>query len=196
MLFTVWAGHPHRATHDIDLLGAGPPDVERLAKIFREICDVGVEDDGVIFDARSVTATRIKEGANYEGVRVQLRGKLGSAVLNLQVDIGFGDAVTPAPVAADFPVLLDSPSPRLRIYPRETVAAEKLEAMVQLGIANSRMKDFFDMRFLAGSFEFDGALLTMAIAATFKRRGTPGNEACQLRQHGVCDLSLRKAPSQ
>lgn len=108
-----------------------------------------------------------------------IRGKLGSAVLNVQVDIGLGDAITPAPVVADFPSLLDLPTPRLRIYPRETVVAEKLEAMVQLGIANSRMKDFFYLRFLARSFEFDGGLLTAAIAATFKHRKTsiPADEA-------------------
>jgi predicted nucleotidyltransferase component of viral defense system len=172
MLFTVWQGHPHRATRDIDLLGAGAPDTERLAKMFREICDVAVQDDGVTFDARSVTAVRIKEDAKYEGIRVQFRGKLGSAVLNLQVDIGFGDAVTPTPVAADFPVLLGPPAPRLRIYPRETVVAEKLEAMVQLGMANSRMKDFFDVRFLARAFEFHGDSLTLAITTTFQRRAT------------------------
>ncbi|RYG18509.1 nucleotidyl transferase AbiEii/AbiGii toxin family protein [bacterium] len=173
ILFTVWSGHPHRATKDIDLLGVGAPDLDRLASIFRDVCDVRAEDDGVVFDAASVTATRIKEDASYEGVRVLLRGKIGSAVLNLQIDVGFGDAVTPAPVVAEFPVLLGSPSPRLRVYPRETVVAEKLEAMVQLGIANSRMKDFFDLRFLARSFDFDGHALTGAIAATFERRRTP-----------------------
>jgi len=173
MLFSIWSGQPHRATKDIDLLGTGSPDLDRLAKIFRDVCETAVEDDGIVFEAASVTAMRIKEDAYYEGVRMQLRGKLGSAVLNLQVDIGFGDAVTPGPALADFPVLLTLPSPRLRIYPRETVVSEKLEAMVQLGIANSRMKDFFDLRFLAQTFEFDGNLLTTAIRATFERRGTP-----------------------
>ena len=173
MLFTAWSGHPHRATKDIDLLGTGAPDLERLREIFREVCAAVVEEDGVVFDADSVLASRIKEEANYEGVRVQLRGKLGSAVLDLQIDIGFGDAITPRPVSAEFPVLLDAPAPRLRMYPRETVIAEKFEAMLQLGIANSRMKDFFDIIFLARSFEFDGATLVSAIGATLARRGTP-----------------------
>jgi predicted nucleotidyltransferase component of viral defense system len=177
MLFTVWSGHPHRATQDLDLLGFGAPDLDRLAQTFRDISLVRVEDDGVVFDPESVTASRIKEAAQYEGVRVLLRGALGAAVLNLQVDIGFGDAITPGPVAAEFPVLLDAPTPKLRVYPRDTVVAEKLEAMVQLGIANSRMKDFFDLRFLARSFEFDGIVLADAIRATFARRGTPVPEA-------------------
>jgi predicted nucleotidyltransferase component of viral defense system len=172
ILFTVWSGHPHRSTKDIDLLGSGAPDLDQLTAIFRDICDVKVEDDGVEFDAASITAARIKEDADYEGVRLQLKGKLGTAVLNLQVDIGFGDAVTPPPVVVDFPVLLALPAPRLKVYPRETVVAEKLEAMVQLGIANSRMKDFFDLEFLARSFEFDGRVLTRAIHQTFNRRGT------------------------
>jgi polyisoprenoid-binding protein YceI len=150
-------GHPHRATQDIDLLGFGTPDVARLTATFREICAVAVEDDGVTFDASSVTAVRIREDASYEGLRVRFKGQLGSATLAMQVDVGFGDAITPAPVSAAFPVLLDFPAPALRIYPRETVVAEKLEAMVHLGIANSRMKDFFDIDFLARSFEFDGA---------------------------------------
>jgi predicted nucleotidyltransferase component of viral defense system len=178
ILFTVWSGHPHRATKDIDLLGTGAPNLERLAQVFREICEVAVEDDGMTFLPASVTASRIKEDATYEGVRVPLTAQLGSASLNLQIDIGFGDAVTPAASPADFPVLLTSAAPRLRVYPRETVVAEKLEAMVQLGIANSRMKDFFDLRFLAQTFEFDGSVLTKAIRATFDRRGTaiPPNE--------------------
>jgi hypothetical protein len=173
MLFTVWSGHPHRATKDIDLLGTGAPDVTRLAQMFRDVCSVTVEDDGLTFDAASVTTTRIKEDANYEGVRVQLGGTLGTAVLNLQVDIGFGDAVTPTPITVDFPALLEFPRARIRAYPRETVVAEKLEAMVFLGIANSRMKDFFDLSFLARTFEFDGDLLTKAIANTFATRETP-----------------------
>ncbi|EYF00390.1 nucleotidyl transferase AbiEii/AbiGii toxin family protein [Chondromyces apiculatus] len=173
MLFTVWSGHPHRTTKDIDLLGSGPPALHRLEEIFRGVCDTPVDDDGVVFDASSVTAERIKKDASYEGVHIKLQGKLGAARLHVQIDIGFGDAITPPPTVTDFPVLLASPPPRLRVYPRETVIAEKLEAMVQLGIGNSRMKDFFDLHFLARSFVFDGRLLTEAIRATFNRRGTP-----------------------
>jgi hypothetical protein len=171
-LFTLWFGHPHRATKDIDLLGTGAPDLDRLVDVFRDLCALAVDDDGTLFDPTSVSAARIKEDAAYEGVRIHLVGTLGSAVLNLQVDVGFGDIVTPLPLEADFPVLLGSSVPRLRVYPPETVIAEKLEAMVQLGIANSRMKDFFDVRFLGQHVPFDGSLLTRAIGATFERRGT------------------------
>jgi hypothetical protein len=115
------------------------------------------EDDGVTFDPKSVRAARIKEDAEYEGVRVNVTARIGSARLELQVDVGFGDAVTPAAVRVEFPTLLGGPPPKLRAYPRESVVAEKLEAMVHLGIANSRMKDFFDVWFLAQTFAFDGS---------------------------------------
>jgi hypothetical protein len=132
-----------------------------------------VEDDGVVFDPASVRARRIKEDAEYEGVRVTLEGKLGSAKLALQVDVGFGDSVTPAATKIDFPTLLPFPSPIIRAYARETVIAEKFHAMVDLGIANSRMKDFFDVWFLCREFEFQQVALANAIRATFERRLTP-----------------------
>ena len=173
MMFAVWSGHPHRATKDLDLLGSGSPDLDRLATVFREVVVVGVEDDGLVFDATSVVAVRIKEDADYEGVRVTLDAKLGTAKVGVQIDIGFGDAVTPSAVEVAYPSLLDLPRPSLRAYPRETVVAEKLQAMVHLGLLNSRMKDFFDLWFLATYFEFDGELLVQAVKATFERRGTP-----------------------
>lgn len=172
-LFTVWSGHPHRATKDIDLLGKGAPDLDRLGRVFRDVCSVPAEDDGLFFDPSTVTTERIKEGANYEGVRVLLRATLGTARLAMQVDVGFGDAVTPAAVPADFPTLLGHPAPRIHIYPRETVVAEKLQAMVDLGLFNSRMKDFYDLWFLARGFEFEGHVLAQALEATFARRRTP-----------------------
>lgn len=172
MMFTVWSEHPHRATKDLDLLGSGSPDLERLAEVFREVCTTVVEDDGVVFNPATVSAERIKEDAEYEGVRITLTGKLGSANLNVQVDIGFGDAVTPEPEFIDFPTLLPGHRPRLRAYPREVVVAEKLQAMVNLGITNTRMKDFFDVWFLCQTFAFEGRLLRNAIRATFERRGT------------------------
>jgi hypothetical protein len=173
MLFTIWSNLPHRATKDLDLLGFGAPDLERLADIFRKVCVTAVEDDGVSFDPTTVTAARIKEDAEYEGVRVMLTGKLGSAKLAVQVDVGFGDAVTPEPLATDFPTLLASPPIRIRAYPREAVVAEKLHAMVHLGLTNSRMKDFFDIWFLCREFSFDGPSLRDAVVATFERRATP-----------------------
>lgn len=172
MLFRVWSSAMHRPTKDLDLLGSGAPDLERVAKIFAEVCTASVEDDGIVFDTKSVHAARIKEDADYEGVRVTMRGMLGTARLDVQVDVGFGDAITPGPIEVDFPTMLAMPAPRVRAYPKETVVAEKLEAMVHLGMANSRMKDFFDLAFLARTFAFDGSTLAKAIAATFERRKT------------------------
>ncbi len=125
------------------------------------------------FDPRGVAAQRIKEDADYEGVRVTMRASIGTAKLDLQIDVGFGDAVTPMATEIDFPTLLDAEPLRIRAYPRETVVAEKVEAMVHLGIANSRMKDFFDIWFLAQNFMFEGQVLSEAFRATFLRRGTP-----------------------
>jgi predicted nucleotidyltransferase component of viral defense system len=173
MLFPLWSGSPHRATKDMDLLGDGPPQVDRLVDIFREIAAIPATD-GVVFLPETVRGGLIREEAVYDGIRVMLQGRLGVARLALQVDIGFGDAVTPVPTEAAYPVLLaDTPVPHLRVYARETAIAEKVEAMVQLGMANSRMKDFFDVWFLARNFEFDQGILRAAIRATFERRRTP-----------------------
>ena len=172
MLFRVWSPALHRPTKDLDLLGTGAPDPERLARIFAEIAVVPVDDDGITFDPETVKAMRIKEDAEYQGVRVNLTARVGSARLELQIDIGFGDAVTPGTTEVEVPTLLPMSAPRLHAYRRETVVAEKLQAMVHLGIANSRMKDFFDIWFLATNFEFEGAALACAISATFERRKT------------------------
>jgi hypothetical protein len=172
MLFRLWADSPHRPTRDLDLLGRGDPSVERLADVFRAVCGAAVEDDGLAFDPATVTAGRIKEDQEYEGVRVGCVAKLGQARIDLQVDVGFGDAVTPAPVKVRYPGLLDLPTPELAAYPRETVVAEKFQAMVALGIANSRMKDFFDVWVLARLFPFAGPVLADAVRATFARRKT------------------------
>jgi hypothetical protein len=125
MLFRAWSPALHRPTKDLDLLGSGAPDLDRLAGIFRAVCHVTVEDDGVSFDPSSVRAARIKEDADYEGVRVHVAARIGSARLDLQVDVGFGDAVTPEPAEIDFPTLLGASPLRLRAYSRETVVAEK-----------------------------------------------------------------------
>ncbi len=130
------------------------------------------EPDGLRFDPDTVTAERIAEDADYEGVRVTFMVYLERAKIPIQIDIGFGDAVTPPPVENNYPTLLGSTAPRLLTYPRETVVAEKLEAMVKLGIANSRMKDFYDMEVLSRTFSFDGKSLREAIHNTFERRGT------------------------
>lgn len=172
MLFALWEPTLHRVTRDLDLLGSGPPSTDRLADIFRELCRLEVEADGVEFDARSVECADIRAQAEYAGIRVKLRATLGQAVVPLQVDIGFGDAQSVAPEEITFPAMLGMAAPRLRAYSRETVVAEKLEAIVKLGMLNTRFKDYFDLHYLAQKFPFAGTLLAQSIAATFARRGT------------------------
>jgi predicted nucleotidyltransferase component of viral defense system len=172
-LFTVWTGKPHRATRDLDFLGFGDPGVARVREIFTDLLSLEVADDGVRFDLGSLTVGLIREDQEYGGVRAEFIARVTNAQVRLQVDVGFGDAITPEATVVEFPVLLDFPAPRLRAYPKETVVAEKLDAMVQLGLANSRMKDFYDVAVLARDFDFDGDLLVRAIKATFERRKTP-----------------------
>ena len=172
-LFALWTGKPHRATRDLDLLGLGDPGVEHVRKIFSEVLAYEVIDDGVHFDLATLTVGLIREDQEYGGVRAEVVARVTNAQVRLQVDVGFGDAITPEAMVVELPPLLDFPAPRLRAYPRETVVAEKLEAMVKLGMANSRMKDFYDVAVLARSFTFDGDLLTRAIRTTFERRKTP-----------------------
>lgn len=170
-LFTVWEGSPHRATRDLDLLGLRRRSLEELVALFREVIATPVEPDGLMFG--EVTAEPIRAAMEAGGIRIVIRAELAGARIPVQVDVGFGDATVPPPVAVEFPTLLNTPKPKLRAYPPETVIAEKLEAMVRLGLANSRMKDFFDIWHLAQTYPFDGELLTGAIHATFTARKTP-----------------------
>ena len=172
-LFTLWTGTPHRATRDLDLLGFGEATESHILAVFNEVLATLVEDDGVRFDASTLEVGQIREGQEYGGIRAEILARIASAQVRLQVDIGFGDAITPAAVEIEFPALLDFQAPKLHAYPRETVVAEKVEAMVQLGMANSRMKDFYDVALLSRIFEFDGEILARAIRATFDRRKTP-----------------------
>jgi predicted nucleotidyltransferase component of viral defense system len=173
LLFVTWLHDPFRPTRDLDLLGYGASDVEAIAETFRSICSTPVPDDGVAFDIEGLTAAAIREDLEYGGVRVQTNSVIDGARIPIQVDIGFGDIVTPGPVEIDYPVLLDFPSPHLRAYPIESVIAEKFQAIVQFGIANSRLKDFYDLWLIAQTFEFDGATLSAAVQRTFERRQTP-----------------------
>lgn len=146
MLFDLWFDQPHRPTRDADFLGVGPADAGALARAVAEVCSIEA-DDGLRYDAASIRVAEIRENASYAGLRVALAALLGTARCPMQLDVGFGDAVTPGPEEATFPTLLeDLPAPRLRVYPRENVIAEKLEAAVTLDMANSRMKDLFDLR--------------------------------------------------
>lgn len=171
LLFALWYDMPHRATRDADLLGFGASDLESVAQDFRDIAGVAVED-GIVFDPASVVAEEIRKEAGYAGARILISGELAKARCKTQIDIGFGDAVTPGPVDATYPVLLDDlPAPRLRTYPVYTVVAEKLHAIALLGMINSRVKDYLDLSVLLERETLDVETLAGAIAATFVRRG-------------------------
>lgn len=172
MLMMSWFDDPHRGTRDLDLLGFGDPGEGAMLATFRDILAQDVED-GVLFDPDSLRVDRIREELEYGGLRLRALASVGGARINLTIDIGFGDALEPEPEVVDYPVMLDLPVPRLRAYARETVIAEKFQAMVALGRANSRMKDFYDVLILSRSFSFDDDRLARAIAATFARRATP-----------------------
>jgi hypothetical protein len=173
LLLLAWLGETVRPTRDADLLGLGDLSDAALISIFSEICSYPVKDDGVDFDPDSVQVSDIREEDPYGGKRVNLTGHLGSGRLRIQVDVGIGDAVEPAPEWIEYPVLLDLPPPKLLAYRPETVVSEKLQAMVHLGTANSRMKDFYDLHLLAETHVFYRDQLARAVGATFNRRATP-----------------------
>jgi hypothetical protein len=172
LMLQVWNAPLPRATKDVDLLGRLDNSLENVARVVRDVCTVDVEPDGMRFDPDTVKAERITEDADYEGVRVHFVGLLGRARAAMQIDVGFGDVVTPGAETITYPALLDFPAAKLAGYPRETVVAEKFQAMVYLRTANSRMKDFYDVWLLASHFPFDGKVLTKAVSATFANRET------------------------
>ena len=176
-LFAVWAATPHRPTRDVDLLGYGEIAIERLEDEFREIATQRVEPDGMTFNPSSVKGEQIREGQAYEGVRLTMTAELAGAVIPIQVDIAFGDSTEPGLIDEELPTLLDFPAPRLKAYRPETVVAEKFEAMVKLGIANSRMKDFYDLYVMSRTMKFERGTLASAIESAFKRRRTSLPEA-------------------
>lgn len=178
-LFAVWTSEPHRPTKDMDLLGFGGNDIDSLENIFKEICRIDGED-GLEFSLESIRGAPIRAKKIYQGVRITLQATLDGARISLQIDVGFGDAVTPTAKAETLPAILDLPKPHLRIYPKETVVAEKFEAMVKLGIGNSQMKDFWDVQFLIRNFSFGGSLLQKAIRATFVNGKPPCRRICRL----------------
>ncbi len=170
LMLVTWEVSLTRPTKDIDLLGYVANDVERVVGVVKEVCRQEVEPDGLEFDPASIVGERIAEEAEYEGVRVRFQGNLGTARVSMQIDVGFGDAVVPGPVAADYPTILDMPAPRVWGYTRESAVAEKFHAMVRRGIRNSRMRDFFDVWALSRQFEFQGDVLSAAMRETFARR--------------------------
>lgn len=171
LMFNVWGVESMRPTRDIDLLGYTSAAMESIEEIFRAVCQMNVEADGLEFD-HDLKSEHIKEDADYVGVRVTVTAHLGKMKFPIQIDIGFADVITPAPESVDYPTLLGHPAPSLYGYPRETALAEKIQAMTVLGMANSRMKDFYDVWLLLEQFEFDGNVAQAALEKTFANRNT------------------------
>lgn len=172
MLYAIWEPTQYRPTRDADLLVVGDSTAEAITRMFSAVCTVPVEPDGLDFDPSRISIAEIREDEQYGGKRVGLITRLGDAVIPVQVDVAFGDAVTPPAQMADLPTILPSPAPRLRIYPRETVVAENPHAIVVLGMANGRLKDYYDLWYLSQTTRFDAVVLCSAIQATFDRRAT------------------------
>lgn len=212
-MFLVWSGSTHRPTRDIDLLGYVEADAASLAETMRSICGLEVEPDGVWFDPASVTVEQIREDTAYGGLRCSIEASMGSARLRVQIDVGFGDDVTPEPTLVELPRLLpDEVLRHLRAYTPETVIAEKFEAIVKLGLANSRMKDYYDLDILLARSTCDRGILREALRRTFSRRETKlpqnvpagltaaywGDALCQrrwgafLRKNGLASDSLEE----
>jgi predicted nucleotidyltransferase component of viral defense system len=173
LMLWVWSVPASRPTMDIDLLGRIDNSIEVIASAVKDACRMDVEADGMSYHAETVTAARITEDAEYQGVRVHVQGSLGNARVSLQIDIGFGDVIVPGPNRVAYPVLLDFSRPELNGYSMESTIAEKFQAMVKLGVLNSRMKDFYDIWMLCRTFDFRGELLAEAVEKTFENRNTP-----------------------
>ena len=172
LLFTVWQIPERRTTLDIDFLARYDNQVASIEKVMKDVCDVSVDPDGLIFDAKTIQGRKIKEDADYEGVRVKFLGFLERSRITMQIDVGFGDIIYPKTKVIDYPVILDFPRPHLKGYPPESVISEKFEAMVKLGLLNSRMKDFYDIWLMMRQFDFNGSNLAEALRRTFEHRKT------------------------
>lgn len=173
LLLTAWRAPQTRPTVDIDLAGRTTNEPGHIRQLIQEICSIDIAPDGLRFDPATVVVSRIKEDAEYEGVRTRFLGTLSRARIDMQIDIGFGDIIVPKPVTLEYPAILDFPAPVLLGYPRESVIAEKLQALTALGMLNSRLKDYFDIWLLSRLYSFEGPLLAAAITATFQNRATP-----------------------
>lgn len=172
LMFSAWCGPASRPTMDIDLLGKIDNRLEVITAAIKDACSIDVEADGIAFNAETVEAGRITEDAEYERVRVRVQGSLGNARVTLQIDIGFGDVIVPNPTTVSYPAILDFPAPELKGYTMESTIAEKFQAMVKLGVLNSRMKDFYDIWMLSRTFDFKGEVLAEAVEKTFMNRNT------------------------
>ncbi len=189
LMLRVWEFSQYRPTMDIDMLGKTSNEIEAISQQIRDIIAAPVESDGIIFDDQSISAERITEDADYEGVRISFKGRLDNAMINMQIDIGFGDKVHPAPSISVMPTIIALPPPEIFCYSKESVIAEKFEAMVKLGDINSRMKDFYDIWLLSRQFDFSGKDLAQAIRLTFNQRKTnlPNN-----LEHLSADFAIAK----
>ena len=173
MLFQVWSEIPHRATRDLDFLARGEGSPVWIEGRVRSIVTIEEQEDGLLFDLSAMTVREIREESRYGGVRAKFVARLGTARIPIQIDFGLGDAITPQPLETEYPTLLSMEAPNVIAYPRETVVAEKLEAIVDLGMDNSRMKDYFDLWFIATTYRHNSAILKEAVARTFERRKQP-----------------------
>jgi len=194
MLLMAWIQDRYRPTRDIDFLVFGDHSEETLRNVFQEICRTDVEPDGLIFDSETIRLMEIREEQEYHGQRILLKAYLGQAFIPLQFDVGFGDTVVPQILKIDFPTILDFPTPKIQAYPKESVVSEKLQIMVEFGIANSRMKDYSDLYVIGKYFDFEGNLLVDAIRSTFRRRHTeiPQNIPVALSDDFVTDKSKQQ----
>ncbi len=172
LMFTVWQVPQRRTTLDIDFSSTYGNQITTIEKVIRDICKASVAPDGLVFDSMTVKGQRIKEDADYEGVRVKFRGFLERSRIPMQIDVAFGDIIYPKPKVIDYPVILDFPKPHLKGYPAESVVSEKFETIVKLGLLNSRMKDFYDILLMMRQFDFDGLKLVKALKGTFEHRKT------------------------
>lgn len=172
LLFTVWQIPERRTTLDIDFLARYDNQVASIEDVIKDVCDIAVEPDGLLFDSLTVQGRKIKENADYSGVRVKFIGFLERSQIPMQIDVGFGDIIYPKTKLLNYPVILDFPKPHLKGYPPESVISEKFEAMIKLGLLNSRMKDFYDIWLMMHQFDFDGSNLAGALKKTFEHRKT------------------------
>lgn len=171
-LFAIW-GTAYRPTRDVDFTGYGSSDSQDVIAAFREICNTPDDVDQLVFDMATITAEPIRDGSEYDGLRIRIRARLGESDIPIQVDVGFGNAIVPGPEEKEYRTILGDPAPRILAYPPESVVAEKTHAMVILGRRNSRFKDFYDVYAMAGAFHFERTTLVQAVEATFDRRRTP-----------------------
>ena len=170
LMFTVWYIPERRITLDIDFLARYENQVKSIENVIKDICNVVVDPDGLVFQSSTIKGQKIKEDADYEGVRIKFLGFLEHSRIPMQIDVGFGDVIYPKPKVIDYPVILNFPKPHLKGYPAESVVSEKFEAMVKLGLLNSRMKDFYDLWLMMNQFDFKGSYLAEAFKRTFEHR--------------------------